>query len=178
MARSTVPLDELILRSLHVWDQRWFLLTAGDHATGDYNTMTVSWGSFGTVWNRPFAQALVRHGRHTYGFMERYDTFTLSSFPERHREALRTLGALSGRDGDKIAQVGLTPEASQRVAAPCFAEADLVIECRKIYWQDLDPTHFLDPAIERNYPEGDYHRIYFGEIVAVSADPGSLTADR
>ena len=41
------------------------------------------------------------------------------------------------------------------------------IECRKIYWQDFDPGHFLNPAIDRNYPQKDYHRIYYGEILAV-----------
>ena len=51
-----------------------------------------------------------------------------------------------------------------------FAQADLVVECRKLYWHDLDPTHFLDPAIEENYPARDYHRAYFGEILAVTGD--------
>lgn len=60
----------------------------------------------------------------------------------------------------------MTLVASARIAAPGFAEAELVLECRKIYWDDLNPTHFLDPAIEKNYPAQDYHRAYFGEIVA------------
>ena len=53
--------------------------------------------------------------------------------------------------------------------APCFAEAELVLECRKIYWQDMEATQFLDDRIEECYPERDYHRIYFGEILAVRA---------
>ncbi len=169
MTRSHVALSRLLLRSLEIWDQRWFLLTAGDFSRGDFNTMTVSWGSFGTIWNLPFAQVVVRPTRYTHGFMERFDSFTLSSFPERYREAVRLLGTKSGRDGDKIAESGLTPTASLQVAAPCFAEADLVVECRKIYWGDLDPGHFLDPAIEEHYPARDYHRFYFGEILAASA---------
>jgi len=40
----------------------------------------------------------------------------------------------------------------------------------EIYWDDLDPAHFLLPEIERNYPQKDYHRIYFGEIVAIYGD--------
>lgn len=58
--------------------------------------------------------------------------------------------------------------AVSRVAAPAFAEAELVVECRKIYWQDMQPENFLDPAIEGLYSGRDYHRIYFGEIVAVA----------
>ena len=45
-------------------------------------------------------------------------------------------------------------------------DAELVLVCRKLYWQDMDPTHFLDPGIDGKwYPDQDYHRIYIGEIV-------------
>ncbi len=100
-------------------------------------------------------------------FIEQYPTFTLCAFPRSYRPALNLLGTLSGRDGDKIAQAGLTPVASSAVAAPGYAQAELIVECRKIHWQDYDPAHFLDPEIDRNYPNKDYHRMYFGEIVAI-----------
>ena len=44
-------------------------------------------------------------------------------------------------------------------------EASLILECRKIYYQDIDPKGFLDPEIQSNYPNRDYHRVYFGEIL-------------
>jgi flavin reductase (DIM6/NTAB) family NADH-FMN oxidoreductase RutF len=88
--------------------------------------------------------------------------------PPSTTEALKLLGTKSGRDGDKIAESGLTPCAATTVAAPAFAQAELVIECRKMYWQDMDPTHFLDAGIAENYAAKDYHRIYWGEIVAVT----------
>jgi len=47
-----------------------------------------------------------------------------------------------------------------------FTEAKLVIECRKIYYQDLEPANFLEPGIATNYPENDYHRMYVGEIIS------------
>ncbi len=37
----------------------------------------------------------------------------------------------------------------------------------KIYYHDLNPGHFLDPGIESNYPEKDYHRRYVGETISV-----------
>lgn len=170
MTRSAIPLDRLALRSFQIWMHQWFLLTAGDFSRGEFNTMTVSWGSLGTMWNKPFAQVVVRPSRYTYGFLERFPDFTLCSFSEEHRDALRLLGTRSGRDGDKIAEAGLTPASSSAVGSPCFAEANLVLECRKIYWQDLDSGHFLDPEIEEHYPRRDYHRIYFGEVVAASGE--------
>ncbi|MCE9612807.1 MAG: flavin reductase [Lentisphaerae bacterium] len=168
MPRQPIGIDDLTVHSHQLWNQQWLLLTGGDFAAGRYNTMTVSWGSLGTIWNKPFAQVVVRPSRYTREFLEQFPTFTLSAFPSQHREALKLLGTKSGRDGDKIAESGLTPCASQSVAAPSFEEASLVIECRKMYWQDMDATHFIDPAIATNYPRNDYHRIYWGEILAVS----------
>ncbi len=170
MHRIAIPWEELTVCACHLWEGQWLLLTAGDFRAGSYNTMTVAWGSLGTMWNRPFAQVVVRPTRYTREFMERFDTFTLTAFPPQHRRALDLLGTRSGRDGDKIAASGLTPIASTAVAAPGFAEAELIIECRKLYSQDLDPARFLDPAIEKNYPKKDYHRVYYGEILAVSGE--------
>jgi len=170
MPLQPIPFDEFAVKPFHVWTDRWLLLTAGDFAAGRYNAMTVGWGSLGVMWGRPFAQVVVRPVRHTYQFTEQYDTFTLCAFPEQYRSALALLGSRSGRDGDKIAAAGLTPIASTQVAAPSFAEADLIIECRKIYWADFTPAHFLDPEIEANYPQKDYHRSYFGEILAILSE--------
>ena len=170
MALQTIPFRQLIIRAHHLWDAQWLILASGDFQQGRYNAMTVAWGSLGVMWNRPFAQVVVRPIRYTYMFMEQYDTFTLSAFGEEHRTALQLMGTMSGRDGNKIAEAGLTPVASNSVAAPNFAEAELVLECRKIYWDDFVPGQFLDSAIERNYPEKSYHRIYFGEILAIRGE--------
>jgi flavin reductase (DIM6/NTAB) family NADH-FMN oxidoreductase RutF len=168
MQRKPIDVGDLLVRAHHLWAEQWMLLTAGDFAQGKFNAMTVGWGSLGTMWGKPFAQVVVRPSRYTREFMEQYDTFTLCAFPEKHRAAVQLLGTRSGRDGDKIAAAKLTPMASAVVAAPGFAEAELAIECRKIYWQDLDAEHFADPTIGTHYPHKDYHRIYFGQILAVS----------
>ena len=157
----------LLLKSHDIWMYQWMLLTCGDFSQGDYNTMTVGWGSFGTMWQRPFAQVVVRPSRYTYDYIEKYDTFTLCAFPKQYRQALNILGTKSGRYGDKISEAGLTSVASQKIAAPAFAEAELIIECKKIYWQDMHPDQFIDQSLDNNYGGSDYHRIYFGEMIAI-----------
>lgn len=140
----------------------WMLIAAG---TRDFfNMMTASWGGLGVLWNRNIAICFIRPQRYTYDLMERSEHFTLSFFGEAYREALNLCGFKSGRQVDKVAAAGLTPVAGE-TGAVYFAEARLVLECRKIYFQDLDPTHFLDSAIYKNYPGRDYHRMYLGEIV-------------
>lgn len=168
MPRKTIDIAKFQLQPHDLFHRQWVLLTAGNYTLGQYNTMTISWGAIGTMWGKPFAFTAVRHSRFTFEFMEKYDTFTLCAFPDQYHDALNLLGSRSGRDGDKIAASGLTPEASIQVAAPSFAEAELVVECRKIYANDLNPAHFLDETIFKHYPNHDYHRIYYGEIITVS----------
>lgn len=164
------PIDpaQLRVRIHDLFNNQWLLLTAGDFKAGRFNAMTVSWGSLGTMWNKPLAMAVVRPQRYTREFLETHDTFTLCAFRPAHRHALEILGSKSGRHGDKMAESGLTPVAATAVDAPVYDEAELALECRKTHWQDLDPAGFLSPAIAANYLKKDYHRIYFGEIVAVT----------
>ncbi|MCX7028414.1 MAG: flavin reductase [Spirochaetes bacterium] len=167
MEHYDIPVRELAF-DFSTIGSRWLVLTAGTFAPRAFNSMTISWGSVGEIWNKPFFQAVVRPSRYTREFLEKGDSFTLCVLPPAYKEAMSLLGSKSGRNGDKIAESGLKAMASRIVAAPCYEEAELVIECRKMYWQDLDPAHFLDPGIEANYPDKDYHRAYFGEIVAAS----------
>ena len=143
---------------------QWMLITAGSGAR--CNTMTASWGGLGVLWHKPVATIYVRPQRYTYEFVEREDYFTLCFFGPEHRRALALCGAKSGRDVDKVKECGFTVETGEG-ETPYFAQAELVLVCKKLYRQDLDPACFLAPEIEDNYPEKDYHRMYIGEIVEV-----------
>jgi flavin reductase (DIM6/NTAB) family NADH-FMN oxidoreductase RutF len=171
MKRIAIPVDDLAIGPFHLWAEHWILLTAGDFSSGKFNTMAIGWGGLGNMWGKPFAHVVVRPGRYTHEFMEKYDTFTICVFSDKHRKAVQLLGAKSGRQGDKIAESGLTPVASAKVAAPGFEEADLIIECRRIYRDAVDPAGFLDKGIEEKYPLKDYHSIYYGEVLAVYGLP-------
>ena len=142
----------------------WMLITAG--SLDSLNTMTASWGGMGFLWNKKVCFCVVRPTRYTYDFMEKSDCFTLSFFDEEYRDVLNFCGTHSGKDVDKIEKTGLTLLMGSS-GVPFFDEARLVIEAKKIYFQDLNPKNFLDDSIEDNYPEKDYHRMYMGEIIRI-----------
>ncbi len=143
--------------------REWMLITAGKPEK--FNTMTASWGGVGVLWNTNVTFSFVRPSRYTYGFMEQEKYYTLSFFGADCRRALQLCGSKSGRDIDKVAETGLTPVFD--APAPYFAEAELVLVCRKLYTQDLDTERLLDPALMANYKDGDVHRMYVGEITKV-----------
>ncbi len=139
----------------------WMLITAGTEPS--FNTMTGAWGGLGILWDKKICFCVIRPTRHTYGFMERSQFFTLSFFEDRYRDILTYCGTNSGRDVDKVAQTGLTPVIDGN--SIYFSEARLVLGCKKIYTQDIIPDNFIDPGIEKFYPKKDYHRMYVGEIL-------------
>ncbi|MEI8049221.1 MAG: flavin reductase [Bacteroidota bacterium] len=144
-------------------DDDWFLLSAGNLET--FNTMTASWGGMGVLWNKPVVFCFVRPQRYTYKFMESNELFTMSFFSESHREALNLCGKASGRQTDKMKATGLKPIESPG-GSVFYEQARLMLECRKLYFSDIDPAHFLLDKINANYPKKDYHRMYIGEIIS------------
>lgn len=140
----------------------WMLVTAGN--MDSWNTMTASWGGLGVLWGKKVCFCFVRPSRHTYGFMEESEQFTLSFFSSEHRAALDFCGAHSGRDVDKAKETGLIPRPVE--AAVGFEQARLTILCRKIYHNDIESARFVDPSIEKHYNGKDYHRQYIGEILS------------
>lgn len=170
MQKREIDPENLLVRPHHLFDRQTLLLTCGDFAQNDFNTMTIGWGSIGTMWNSPYVSVVVRPTRYTYDFFQKYDDFTVTAFPAEFRPDLIFLGSHSGRDSDKLKETRLSPAASVKVKAPGFEQAELILECKTIYWSDFDPAKFLDATIDRNYPKKDYHRVFYGEIVHILGD--------
>lgn len=140
----------------------WMLITAG--TIDNYNTMTASWGGLGVLWHKKIAFCVIKSQRYTRQFMEKNNIYTLSFFENKYKKALTFCGTHSGKDVNKAEEAGITPLETPS-GAVSFTEARLILECKKIYYQDINPDNFLDPAIDKNYPDKDYHRMYVGEII-------------
>lgn len=165
-------ISEFVRNPFTMTGDDWLLLTAGNEQHG-YNTMTVAWAQFGSLWERdshqnrlPTAVCYVRPSRYTKEFLDREECFTLSHFPTEFRKALGYLGSHSGRDEDKIKAAGLTPIFANGTTA--FAEADEILYCRKLYSAPLLESGFADHGlIDFNYPQRDFHTMYIGEIFKI-----------
>lgn len=164
MAFKSVPFDSLKFNPFTKLGSEWALVTAGTEA--GFNTMTVSWGALGYIWNRPSVTVYIRPQRYTKEFLDAGDAFTLSFYPAELKSVLGYLGKASGRDENKVEKSGLTPAFTDGTAY--FEEAELVFVCRKLSRTVLAPDSFLDPEIDsKYYPEHDYHEMYIAEITDV-----------
>ncbi|MBR2759959.1 MAG: flavin reductase [Solobacterium sp.] len=145
------------------FNNRWALLSAGtkDH----HNTMTISWGGMGTLWEKPVVTVYVKPCRNTFRFMNQYEYFTVSFYPDDCRKALTVMGSISGRDTDKDAEAGL--HVKDLAKAITYEEAEVTLLCRRIYWQDLDEEHMPGEVVKLNYLSDDPHRMYIGEVIEI-----------
>ena len=95
----------------------------------EYNLFTVAWT--GTVCtNPPMCYISVRPERHSYEILKRTGEFVINLTTARLARATDWCGVRSGRDYDKFAEMGLTPEAAAVVKAPVVAESPVAIECK------------------------------------------------
>lgn len=157
-----INIKELKENAVSLFDDRWCLITAGNE--NSWNTMTASWGAMGELWNKDVCFCFIRPQRYTYEFTEREEYFTLSFFGEEQRKALAYCGRNSGRDVDKAKETGLTAKATD--GSISFEEAEIILVCKKLAFQNIKPEGFVDPTIDKAcYPDKDYHRMYIGEIV-------------
>lgn len=136
------------------------------------NTMTIGWGTMGIEWNKPIFIAYVRETRYTKQLLEESGEFTVNiPYGELDSRILGYCGTKSGRDTNKIRDLGLTLVDSDVVQVPGIQELPLTLECRILYKQQQDLTKLPQAVIDRFYPveneEGfrDYHIAYYGEIV-------------
>ena len=159
-----ISISELSMHPYLKIAKEWMLITAGTE--GSYNTMTASWGHVGSLWNLPTSVVYIRPQRYTKEFVDQEEKYTLCFFGPEHHKALGYLGSKSGRDEDKVAAVGLTPVHEE--GTTYFAQAELVLICRKLSRTTLRAEDFLDrDVMDRNYPERDFHDLYIGAIEKV-----------
>ena len=115
---------------------------------GKVNSMTIGWGQLGVIWSKP--------------------VFTVLG--QVDKTILAVCGTKSGRDMDKLAQLGLNTVPGQKIPVPAIRELPLTLECRVIYRQEQDPSAIDKACFDRFYTmgtrnEGDYHTVYYGEII-------------
>jgi flavin reductase (DIM6/NTAB) family NADH-FMN oxidoreductase RutF len=155
---------------LHQTDQLFDQIKRGAFLTvkaGDaINTMTIGWATIGWIWQRPVLMVAVRDSRHTFTLLEKTDNFTITvPMGSGSAKALTLCGTKSGRDMDKFAESGLQPKPARTTESPVIDVPGVHYECRIVYKSAMDSA-FLDPALDKLYPQKDFHTLYFGEILS------------
>ncbi len=134
-------------------------------AEGKLNTMAIGWANLGYMWKKPILTVLVRPSRYTYDLIEKSGEFTVSVPYEDMQKQLAFCGVESGRTTDKFAKLNLKTTAGKTIQTPTLNFKGMHYECKVLYKAPLLPD-ILDSAVNKaSYPNGNYHTMYFGEIL-------------
>lgn len=145
------------------------LLVTADKA-GRPNVMTIGWGTIGSVWGKDVFIILVRPSRYSYSLLEQVPQFTVNVPTQGLASAVALCGSVSGRDCDKFEQAQLTPVAAQETDVPVIKQCPVNYQCRVLHKTDMVAGAVPDDIKKTFYPINDYHRVYFGQILACYGD--------
>ena len=146
------------------------LLLASADAQGNPNAMTIGWGTVGIIWRKPIFVVLVRPSRYTYDLIEITGDFTVNVPTPELKDEVLYFGTVSGRDHEKFKAKGLTATPGKKVKSPIIEECAIHYECRVVHTNDVISDELTEEILNSAYRQRDFHRIYFGEILAVHAD--------
>ena len=155
---------------MRIMSSKGLLLATWKDAGTTANAMTIGWGMIGIIWGRPIWQVVVRPSRYTYQLMEREKFFSVNVMPKSLDAALKLCGVASGRDRDKLTDAKLTAVRGEGVGAPVIRESVIHYECHVLHANDFIPEAMIPDIRTGCYPSGDYHRIFWGEIVDCRVD--------
>lgn len=131
------------------------MVTCADGA-GKPNIITLAWA--GTINSEPPMLSIsVRKERYSHGLIMDKGMFVVNLVTEKLALATDFCGVKSGRDTDKFAAAGLTPEKASFVDVPLIKESPVSLEC-----------------IVRNRLELGSHDMFIAEIVAVDVEESLL----
>ncbi len=169
MSKITVDHTDYLAGMIKVMREDGLLMvTTG--ADGKPNVMTIGWGTVGTLWSHPVFVVLVRPSRYTYSRLEEVGEFTINVPSKELAKAALHCGTVSGRDNDKFKDMGLTPVQGRKVKVPVIQECVMHYECRIVHENDVIPETLDKAIIKGAYPQGDFHKIYYGQILVTYAD--------
>ena len=151
------------------------LLTTMDR-DGKANVMAIGWAHIGIVWSRRVCIVYVRPSRHSYTCLEQLRQFTVNTATEQMAPAVELCGTVSGRDKDKFAAAKLTVMAAQKVKPPIIEKCILHYECNVLGYNDLLLPNLQRDVLDSCYSNGDFHRVWFGEIIACYGNVEALRA--
>lgn len=124
------------------------------------NVMAMAWGMIGFQWSKPVFVAPVRTTRFTHGLIEEAGEFVVCIQPPSMDGLMMQAGSSSGRDRDKISDLGLQLFTIPEVSVPGIEGSLITYACKVLHTASAEPL--------------SNHTFFFGEILGTYADD-SLT---
>ncbi len=163
MSLHEIPVGELN-KYVDPWslEKEWAIACAADGR--ETNGLTIAWGGFGILWNKPTVTVYVHKTRYSKHIFDGAKYFSVCFLKAEDRKVLEYFGSVSGRDEDKMAGCG--KEIVTDAPAPYFADSRAVILCEIMGKSDFDAGS-VDEGVRGWYQRDGVHTQYYGKVVRV-----------
>jgi flavin reductase (DIM6/NTAB) family NADH-FMN oxidoreductase RutF len=112
----------------------------------------------------------VRPSRYTHEFIEKTGDFTVNIPKKGMEDIVNYCGSVSGREHDKFKERKLNLEPGKKVNCPIISDCIIHYECKIMFKSKVISSDLPSKIKLMYYRDGDYHTLYFGEILATFAD--------
>lgn len=133
--------------------ERLVLIVTRDEKNKRYNIMPAGW-SMHCSFDPPLIAISIGKTRYTHKLIKQSREFVIAVPNKGMEEIVDFTGSHSGRNVDKLKELGIKTEKAKHVGAPLIKDATLNFECK--LWSELET--------------GD-HTIFVGEILVAYANP-------
>jgi flavin reductase (DIM6/NTAB) family NADH-FMN oxidoreductase RutF len=132
------------------------VMVSASGGAGAANFLTIAW--VGTVCSSPpMLSVAIRPSRYSHDLVSREREFVVNIPGVEQLEGVDVAGVWSGREHDKFAELGFTPQPASKVGAPLIAECPINLEC-----------------VVRHQLSLGVHDLFIAEIVAAHYDEDLL----
>jgi flavin reductase (DIM6/NTAB) family NADH-FMN oxidoreductase RutF len=131
------------------------------------NVMTIGWGTLGIIWGMPIFIVYVRPSRFTHHLLEEHAEFSVNIPAADMAEEVAICGTKSGRDTDKFVECNFTLQPGIKIEVPHIAQCPIHYECRIVHKNAVQPDALKRGIRADYYASGDWHDVYYGEILGV-----------
>ncbi|MBN2735691.1 MAG: flavin reductase [Spirochaetales bacterium] len=162
MAQKLAPYDRY-KETIEPFCKQGIILVSGTQG----NPMTIGWGSIGVYWGKPVFTVVVRPSRYSYELLIELPEFSVNVMGDDYKKQVAYCGSCSGRDENKAQVCGFELASCDDIKVPYIRQALFHYECRILNHADFMEEAMNKEIATRFYPQKDYHRAFYGEILGL-----------
>ena len=137
------------------------LVTSG--TKDSYNTTIAIGGGLGVLWESNVAFIVIKDSKYINEFIDKTGKFSLTFFDGSFKKELKYIGAVSGRDEDKLSNAMMNINFHESSGTPFIDEGKMVLICECVTVLPISAKN-MDPSMAgKQFDPNDQNVMYVGK---------------
>lgn len=155
-----VNAEKISVNIIKLLENECSLISSG--ASKNISTSTLLWGGLGRFANKPVVYSFIDSNSNTIQTLDANETFTVSFYTDAYKDVVDHIGK-GHETTNNLKLTSITTSSG----APAFAEAWMIIECKKLSAQPISLNNGNVKANNTDRNKNERLNMYIGEILNV-----------